>query len=81
MTYTATAIYFPFHAVVPIEFVDCKADTCDEAISILMDDIREFLRNEENNDWWNDITVTIEHDHIKTNYAFKHWAKHFGWSF
>jgi hypothetical protein len=81
MTYTATAIYFPIQAVLPIEFVDCKGDTRDEAISILMDDIREFMRREESNSWWDDITVTIEHDHVKTNYAFEYWARHFAWSF
>ena len=81
MTYTASATYFPLHAVVPINFGDCRANTLDDAVSILMDDIREFMRNEESSSWWDDITVTVHHDHIKTNYAFEFWAKYFAWSY
>ena len=81
MTYKATATYFPDQALAPIEFGPCKADTLDDAASILMDDIREFMRREESTDWWDDITVTIEHDHVKTHYAFEYWAKHFAWSY
>jgi hypothetical protein len=81
MTYTATATYLPTIAVVPIFFGDCTADTLDDAVSILMDDIREFMRNEENNNWWDDITVTVEHDSTIKYYPFTHWAKHFAWSY
>ena len=81
MTYQATATYLPAQALKPINFGACKADTLNEAISILMDDIREFMRREEGNNWWDDITVTIEHDHVRTNYAFEHWARKFAWSF
>ena len=81
MTYTATATYLPVQAVAPINFGACKADTLDDAMSILMDDIREFMRREESNNWWDDITVTVEHEHVKTNYAFEYWAWHFAWSF
>jgi hypothetical protein len=81
MTYTATATYLPVQAVAPINFGACKADTLDDAMSILMDDIREFMRREESNNWWDDITVTVHHDSVIKHYPFKHWAKQFGWSF
>ena len=81
MTYTATATYLPAQALAPINFGACKGDTLDEAVSILLDDIREFMRREESYKWWDDIIVTIEHDHVKTNYAFEYWAFKFAWSF
>jgi len=80
MTYTATATYFPVHALAPIEFGACKADTRDEAVAILIDDIREFMRNERSLNWWDDVILTVEHDHIKTNYAFEYWGRKFAWS-
>ena len=81
MTYTATATYFPSQALKPIEFLDCKGDTLDEAVSILMDDIREFMRREESNNWWDDITVTVHHDSVIKHYPFEYWAFKFAWSF
>jgi hypothetical protein len=81
MTFTATATYLPIHALAPITFGDCKADTLDEAVSILMDDIREFMRREESNDWWHDITITVHHDSTVKYYPFQYWAKHFAWSY
>ena len=80
MTYKATATYLPAQALKPIQF-GCKGDTLDETVSILMDDIREFMRREESNSWWDDITVTVHHDSIIKHYPFEHWAKQFGWSF
>ncbi len=81
MTYTATATYFPMQALAPINFGACQADNLDDAISILMDDIREFMRNEESNDWWDDITVTIQHQSEIKHYPFEYWTKHFAWSY
>jgi hypothetical protein len=81
MTYTVTATYLPLHATAPINFGACKADILDDATSILMDDIREFMRNEEDNNWWDDITITIAHDSIVKHYPFEYWAKHFAWSY
>lgn len=81
MTFTATATYFPVQALAPIKFGACEGKTLDDAMAILLDDIREFMRREESNDWWDDIIVTVQHDHIKTNYPFDYWAKHFAWSY
>jgi hypothetical protein len=81
MTFKAKAEYYPIAAVVPINFGVCQASTLDKAVSILMDDIREFMRNEESNNWWDDMVVTVEHDHVRINYPFEYWAKEFGWSF
>ena len=81
MTYTASATYFPLTAFVPIEFVDCKANTLDEAVSILMDDIREFMQGEESGGWWHEITISVEHDSVVKHYPFEYWAKHFAWSY
>jgi maltooligosyltrehalose synthase len=81
MTFSATATYYPVHAVSPINFGACQAETREEAMSILMDDIREFMRNEETNDWWDDILVHIEYANVKASYPFDYWTKHFGWSF
>jgi hypothetical protein len=80
MTVRASASYFPLHAVAPITF-GCPGKTIDEAISILLDDIREFMRNEESNDWWDEFTITLDNDSVITHYPFSYWAKHFGWSF
>lgn len=80
MTYTATATYFPTQALAPINF-GCQAETLDDAMSILMDDIREFMRNEESSDWWDDITITIEHESVIKHYPMEYWAKHFAWSY
>ena len=81
MTYTATATYFPLPALEPINLGGFQADNADDAISPLMDEIREFMRNEESSDWWDDITVSIHHDSVIKHYPFKHWATHFAWSF
>lgn len=81
MTYKAKAEYYPTQAVVPINFGVCQGSTLDDALSILMDDIKEFMRNEQSTDWWNDILVTVEYDHVQVKYPFEHWAKHFGWSY
>ena len=81
MTYQATATYLPMQALALINFGACKGDTLDEAVSILMDDIREFMRSEESNNWWDDITVTVHHDSVIKHYPFEHWARHFAWSF
>jgi len=81
MTITATASYFPLQALAPINFGECPGKTIEEAISILLDDIREFMRREESNDWWKDITVTLTNDNVITHYPFEFWAKKFGWSY
>jgi hypothetical protein len=81
MTFTAAATYFPIEALAPIGFGGCEGKTRDEAVSILLDDIREFMRREESSDWWDDIIVSIHHDHIITNYPFEYWAKKFEWSY
>ena len=81
MTYTASATYFPLPALAPINLGGYQADTLDDAVSILMDEIREFMNHEETSDWWNDITVTIKHDSIVKHYPFEYWAKHFAWSY
>jgi hypothetical protein len=81
MTYVATATYFPLQAIAPINLGGYEAKTRDEAVSILMDEIREFMRREEGNNWWDDVIISIEHDHVKANYPFEFWAKHFAWSY
>lgn len=81
MTITATASYFPLQALAPITFGDCPGKTIEEAISILLDDIREFMRSEESNDWWKDITVTLNNNSVVTQYPFEFWAKKFEWSY
>ena len=81
MTITATASYFPLQALVPITFGECPGETIDEAISILLDDIREFMRREESSDWWKDITVTLTDNNVTTHYPFEFWANRYGWSY
>ena len=70
MTYTATATYFPLPALAPINLGGFQADNAEDAISPLMDEIREFMRNEESSDWWDDITVTVHHDSVIKHYPF-----------
>jgi hypothetical protein len=81
MTFTATATYLPMNAPTGINFGECKGKTEDEAISILLDDIREFMRREESNDWWDDITVSLEYQGVIGHYPFQFWAKKYGWSY
>ena len=81
MTFKAKAEYYPINAVVPINFGVCIGSTLDEAMAYLLDDIREFMRKEESIDWWDDVLVIVDHDHVKTSYPFDYWAKRFGWSF
>ena len=81
MTIKASASYYPLEALAPISFGDCPGKSPEEAISILLDDIREFMRSEESNDWWKDITVTLSNDSVVTHYPFEFWAKKFAWSY
>ena len=81
MTYEVSAIYQPSSAYLPIDMGAYMAKNLDEAMSVLMDDIREFMRNEESTNWWDDVLITVVHDHVKTSYPFDYWAKKFGWSF
>lgn len=81
MTFTAKATYYPDQALAPINFGACEGESRDDAVAILLDDIREFMRREESSDWWDDIIVSIHHDNIITNYPFEYWAKHFAWSY
>lgn len=81
MTYKTTATYFPMQAIKPIEFGPCNGKTLDDAMAILMDDIREFMRRETSNNWWDDIILNVQHDHIITHYPFEYWAKKFAWSY
>lgn len=81
MTYVAEGIYYPSIAVVPIGLGGYEGQTLNEAVSILMDEIREFFRDAEENSWWDDVTITIEHENVRTKYPFQYWAKHFGWSY
>ena len=81
MTFTAQATYFPNGALFPEKFGGWEADTREEAVAILMDELREFTSSWEDSSWWDDVIVSIQHDHVITNYPFEFWAKHFGWSF
>ena len=81
MTYIAKADYYPVQALAPIQFGPCNGRNLNDAVAILMDDIREFMRREESTNWWDDIVLSVEHDHIVTNYPFEYWAKQFAWSY
>ena len=81
MTYVVEAIYYPQIALKPMDIGYSEGKTLEETMAALMDDVREFMRDEEETSWWEDTTITVLHDHVKTNYPFEYWAKHFGWSY
>jgi hypothetical protein len=80
MTYETKLIYQPEEASSMV-ISRARALFLDDAVSEMMDDMKEFFLDQEPSTYMNDLTVAAMRDSVVTMTPVEYWVKKFGWSF
>ena len=78
MTFTATAEFYG--ARTPMTIARHEAATQDEAVVGLIDEVKEFFRNDET-DWYEDVMICVKASDMIVRTPFTYWVHKFSWSF
>jgi hypothetical protein len=80
MTYEAKLIYQP-EKTNSMVISRATALYLDDAVSEMMDDMKEFFLDKDPSTYLNDLTVAAMRDSVVTMTPVEYWVKKFGWSF
>ena len=80
MTYETKLIYQP-EASSQMVISRATALYLDDAVSLMMDDMKEFFLNKEQSTYVNDLTVAAMRGAVVSHTPVEYWIKKFGWSF
>ena len=80
MTYETRLIYQPEKSN---QMVISRATALylDDAVSLMMDDMKEFFLNKDPSTYMNDLTVAAMRGAVISHTPVEYWVKKFGWSF
>jgi len=80
MTYETKLIYQP-EASTSMVISRATALYLDDAVSEMMDDMKEFFLNKDPSTYLNDLTVSAMRGAVISHTPVEYWVKKFGWSF
>lgn len=80
MTYETKLIYQP-EATSSMVISRARDLYLDDAVSQMMDDMKEFFYEKDPSTYIDDLTVTVMRDSVETHTPVEYWIKKFGWSF
>lgn len=80
MTYETKLIYRPkeTHSMV---ISKATAMYLDDAVSQMMDDMRDFFYNKDPDTYIKDLTVSCMRDSVISHTPVEYWLQKFGWSY
>lgn len=80
MTYETKLIYQP-EETTSMVISRARALYLDDAVALMMDDMKEFFHEKEPSTYLNDLTVSSMRDSVIALTPVEYWVKKFGWSF
>jgi hypothetical protein len=80
MTYETKLIYQP-EATSQMVISRATALYLDDAVALMMDDMKEFFYEKDPSTYINDLTVASMRESVVSHTPVEYWIKKFGWSF